>query len=73
MEENRIDAILKLIAEETGFPREQLTTSVKIEDLGIDSLDFVSLIQSISEKFKEIPDSEIAGLHSVGDIVRLAQ
>jgi len=70
MEENRTDKLLEMIAAEGKIPRERLTLSTKVEDLGLDSLDFISLIQDIGEKFKEIPDSKIAGLETVGDILK---
>ncbi|WRS26889.1 acyl carrier protein [Oscillospiraceae bacterium MB08-C2-2] len=42
-----------------------------LDDLGADSLDVVDLIMSLEEEFDtEIPDEEIEGLKTVGDIVR---
>ena len=67
MEEGSSISVLEFISEEVG---RTVTAETRIEDLGIDSLDFISLIQSIGEKFKEIPDSEFVKLNTVGDIVK---
>ena len=45
--------------------------STIIDDLGADSLDVVDLIMSIEEEFEiEVPEDQIEGLKTVGDIVK---
>lgn len=61
---------LAFVSEETGIPCDEATA---IDVLGLDSLDFLSLLQSIGEKFKEVPDAKIAGLNTVGDILKAIQ
>ncbi|HOD02005.1 MAG: Acyl carrier protein [Firmicutes bacterium ADurb.Bin300] len=42
-----------------------------LDDLGADSLDVVDLIMSLEDEFDiEIPDEEIEGIKTVGDIVK---
>lgn len=65
LETNTTDLLL-IIEEETGI---KATLETRLEDLPIDSLDFVELMQRIGEKFKEIPDTKIAKLSTVGDIL----
>ena len=60
--------LIELIAEETGRPHVEYTT--KLEDLGIDSLDFVDLMMCIEQKFKKIPKEKWGQLDTVGDIAR---
>ena len=42
-----------------------------IDDLGADSLDIVDLIMTLEEEFDvEIPDEEVEGMKTIGDIVK---
>jgi acyl carrier protein len=43
-------------------------------DLGLDSIDLVNIAASIAGRTGfEIPDSELAGLHTVGDLVTFVE
>jgi len=45
-----------------------------IDDLGADSLDVVDMVLSLAEEFDtEIPDEEIEGMKTVGDIVKFIE
>lgn len=66
-------ALTVLIAEETGVPVADITLETKLEDLGVDSLDFLDLMQVIGEKFKPIPETQFAELSTVGDIAKALQ
>ena len=45
-----------------------------IDDLGADSLDIVDLVMSFEDEFDtEIPDEEIEGLRTVGEIVKFIE
>lgn len=65
--------LIALIAEETGVPLADVTLDTKLEDLGVDSLDFLDLMQVIGEKFKPIPEAQFAELNTVGDIAKALQ
>lgn len=42
-----------------------------VDDLGADSLDVVDLIMSLEEEFDvEIPDEDVEGMKTVGDVVK---
>lgn len=44
------------------------------DDLGADSLDVVDMVMSLEEEFDmEIPDEDIEGMKTVGDIVRFIE
>ena len=64
------ELLIKLVAEETGRRPDQVTCSTSLEDLGIDSLEFVELIQTIEKKFKTIPKERWGSLDTVGDIAK---
>jgi acyl carrier protein len=68
MKTTSTDLLIELIAEETGRPDVEYTT--KLEDLGIDSLDFVDLMMRIEQRFKAIPKEKWGELDTVGDIAR---
>lgn len=63
--------LIDLISQETGVSVEQISETTKLEDLGIDSLDFVDLMQAISEKFKPIAQEKYAEVNTVGDLLKL--
>jgi acyl carrier protein len=67
METNTTNELLELIESETG---KAVTPETRIDELGIDSLEFVCLMQSIEEKFKAIPEVEWSKLDTVGDILK---
>jgi acyl carrier protein len=42
-----------------------------VDDLGADSLDVVDLVMSLEEEFDlEIPDEDVEGMKTVGDMVK---
>lgn len=63
-----LDKIIRIIGEELG--REKVTAENTLEDLGLDSLEFVFLMTAIAKEIAEIPESKWAGIHTVGDLVR---
>lgn len=59
--------ILEVIKQETG---KSVDIDDDIDSLGIDSLEFVALIQTIEKEYDcSIPDSEFARINTVRDIV----
>jgi acyl carrier protein len=64
------ELLIELISEETGRPVAEIEYTTKLEDLSIDSLDFVDLMLSIEKCFKPIPKEKWGELDTVGDIVR---
>lgn len=64
------ERLLTIISEETG---RTVTLQTSLDDLGMDSLDFVSLMQEIGKVYQEIPESEWSNLNTVQDIVLALQ
>jgi acyl carrier protein len=62
------EQVRKIIAEETGSNESWITESTTLDSLGVDSLEFVSLMQAIGA-IKSIPESRYYALNTVGDIL----
>ena len=65
------DKVKEIIVEQLDVDADKVTTNANIQDdLGADSLDVVDLVMSLEEEFDiEIPDEEVEGIKTVGDIV----
>lgn len=65
-----------MLAEQFGVDASTITLETTFEDdLGADSLDLVDLSMALEEVFgvEELTEEEIAGITSVGDLVRFLQ
>lgn len=69
------EKIKQMLADQLDANVEDMTMETKIgEDLGADSLDVVELLMAIEEEFDvEIPDEDIEGLKTIGDVVEYIQ
>lgn len=66
------DKVKSIIVDQLDADEAEVTMDATIQDdLGADSLDVVDLVMSIEESFDiEIPDEEVEGIKTVGDIVK---
>ncbi len=66
------DAVIDVIAEESGLDRSKLTTDAKLVDLDISSIDLASAIFTIEERFGVLvePD-DISRDATLGELVDL--
>ena len=66
-----LEKIKDIMQEELGKDRNQVTLeSDIIKDLGLDSLDIVTLIMAVEDEYGfTADDDEIAALKTVGDVV----
>lgn len=66
------EKVRAVIAKQLDLPEEGITLESKlIEDLKADSLDVVELIMDLEQEYGiEIPDDELPGIRTVGDIVK---
>lgn len=65
-----------LLAEQFGVDAQTITNETSFEeDLGADSLDLVDMSMALEEVFgvEELTEEEIAGITTVGDLVRFLQ
>ncbi len=69
------DKIKEILAVQLDADAESMTMETNIlDDLGADSLDVVEMLMSIDDEFGiEIPDDQIEGLKTIGDVVEYIQ
>ena len=65
------EKIKKILAEQLDADVDEMTLETRIgDDLGADSLDVVEMLMAIEDEFEvEIPDEDIEGLKTIGDVV----
>jgi acyl carrier protein len=65
------DKVRDIVVEQLGVEADEVQIeSTFIDDLGADSLDILQLLMSIEEEYGiQIPDDELAGFETVGDVV----
>ncbi len=64
-----MEKLKHVFGEELG--RENVAESNTLEELKLDSLEFVFLMGAIGKVIAEIPEEKWARIHTVGDIVRI--
>ena len=66
------DKVKEILVDQLDVEEEKVTMEASIvDDLGADSLDLVDLVMSLEEEFDvEIPDEQVEGIKTVGDIVK---
>lgn len=65
-------AVTRAISEEVGKPVEELKPETRLEELGIDSLEFVSLMMACGAAAgKDIPENKWQEMETVGDIFQV--
>lgn len=70
MPDRLTEDILASIASITRKPPESFTLESPLQDLGLDSLDTITAVFELEDKFGiSIPDEEVRSIRTVGDIV----
>lgn len=66
------DKIKEIIADKLSLNEDDITMdSSFVDDLNADSLDIVELIMALEDELEmEIPDEDVEGFTTVGDVVR---
>lgn len=69
------EKVRTILVSQLGVEEDKVTMEAVItDDLGADSLDVVDLIMSLEEEFDvEIPDEDVEGMKTVGDIVKYVE
>lgn len=62
--------VIAIVARELGRAPEGISPFTRLDELGMDSLDFVSLILCIKTEIGEIPEEQITNLETVEDIAK---
>ena len=65
------EKVKKVLVDQLNLKEADITLDTNIKkDLGADSLDILQLLMSIEEEYGiQIPDDELAGFETVGDVV----
>lgn len=64
------EKVLKAIASVKKIPVERVNTGQSLEELGVDSLDAVTMVFDLEEVFQiSIPDDKVRSLRTVQDII----
>jgi acyl carrier protein len=66
-----VEKVKEIIANQLGVEEDELTLESSFaDDLNADSLDLVELLVALEEEYDiSIPDEDISGLQTVGDVV----
>ena len=66
----RDDELIDLIAEEALIDRAKLDPAAKLEDIGLDSVDLVSAVFAIEEKYGiEIAEDTLSRTDTLGEVL----
>lgn len=70
-----LERIKDILVEYVEVPREEITEESKlVADLGLSSLDVVSVVGEFEEEFGvEIPERMLAEISTVGDVLRVLE
>ena len=65
------EKVREILCDQLDVDPEEVTLDTNIiDDLGADSLDLVDFVMSLEDEFdQEIPDEDIEGIKTIGDIV----
>ncbi len=65
------EKVREILCDQLELDPEEITLDTNIiEDLGADSLDLVDFVMSLEDEFdQEIPDEDIEGIKTIGDVV----
>ena len=66
-----LEKLVKVLSEQLMVDSEKITPDTRVkEDLGADSLDILQIVMTFEEEYGiAIPDDDLAGFETVGDIL----
>ena len=66
------EKVAQILAEQLDVDVDEIKlTTDMVDDLGADSLDIVDLLMTLEDEFDiEIPDEDVEGVRTVGDLVK---
>lgn len=67
------EQVIAIVARECGKMPEEVTPETDIESLGMDSLEFLSLLICVRDEVGEVTDDVAAKLQTVGDLAAAVQ
>ena len=67
-------ALIGIVREEKDIPEEKLALSTPLAEAGIDSLDSLTILFAIEEKFHiSIPDDKARSIQTLGDMADIVE
>lgn len=67
-------ALIDIVKQEKDVPEEKLALDTPLVDAGIDSLDSLTILFAIEEKFHiSIPDDKARAIKTLGDMVNVVE
>ncbi len=67
-------AMVRIVRQEKEIPEDKLTADTPLADVGIDSLDALTILFAVEEQFRiSIPDEKARGIKTFGDMVKVVQ
>lgn len=67
---NNTQVVLKAISDRTGEDVKDILPSQSLEELGMDSLDFIETVMHLESEYQiTIPDEESERFKTVGDVI----
>ena len=68
--EDIMSRVRDIIVDQFSIDPDSITSDMRIEDIGADSLDLVEMVMTVEEEFGiEIQDEDIETLTTIGDLV----
>jgi acyl carrier protein len=68
MTDEIVQKVLAIVVEEADVPADSITLETTFVDLGVDSLDFLCIINRIRNEVGPIPDSVMGSIEKVIDL-----
>ena len=66
--------LIEIVKQEKDVPEEKLALGTPLAEAGIDSLDSLTILFAIEEKFHiSIPDDKARAIHTLGDMVDVVE
>ena len=66
--------LIEIVGREKAVPEDKLVRDTPLADLGIDSLDALTILFAIEEEFRiSIPDDKARGMKTFGDMVTIVE
>lgn len=63
-----VEKVLKIVAEESGLPAEQITLDTTFTEIGVDSLDFLCIIAEVRKNVGPVADVFVSRIEKISDL-----
>ena len=68
MNNDIVQKVMEITAEEAGVKVEELTLETSFAEIGVDSLDFLAILAEVREKVGPVADAFITRIETIGDL-----